>query len=152
MSTKHQPDGYHTITPYLNVKDAPGFIAFTRKVFDADLVEEIKTRDGSIMHAEIRIGDSIIMISEACAERGPLPASLYLYVRDADTVFRRAVDTGCKPMMEPADMFWGDRWGAVIDAWNNQWSISTHIEDVPPEELPQRAKAFAEQMAAHQGG
>lgn len=97
------------------------------------------------MHAEIRIGDSVIMLSEACSEMGPTPSCLYLYVEDADATFRKAVDAGAKPGMEPTDMFWGDRFSSVNDAWGIEWCISTHVEDVPPEELEQRAKAFAEQ-------
>jgi PhnB protein len=146
----HQPASYHTVVPYLTVKEAPHFIEFLQQVFDAKESERIPTPDGKIMHAEVRIGDSAIMISEACDEMGPMPASLYLYVKDSDAAFRKALDAGAAVIMEPADMFWGDRFSSVKDRWGNQWSLATHIEDVPREELPQRARAFMEQSAPTQ--
>jgi PhnB protein len=146
-----QPEGAHTITPYLTLKDAPSFIKFVSSVFGAIETERVTRTDGSIMHAEVRIGDSTIMISEACDEMGmgEKPASLYLYVENADSVFHKAVEAGATPFMEPADMFWGDRFSNVKDKWGNDWSISTHIEDVDPEELKIRGKKFAEQMELH---
>ncbi|MCC5806007.1 MAG: VOC family protein [Opitutales bacterium] len=150
-NTKYQPGGYHTITPYLNIKDAPGFIEFAKRVFGAEITERIDGPGGSIMHAEIRIGDSVVMLSEACEQRGPMPSSLYVYVDDMNSVYKRAVEAGAKPEMPPADMFWGDRFGNVTDAWGIQWSIATHVEDVSPDELKKRAEAFAKQMAAGGG-
>lgn len=144
-NTNHKPEGYHTVTPYITVKDAPGFIDFVQRAFDAKESERVTRPDGGIMHAEVRIGDSPIMISEACDQMGPMPASLYLYVEDADAVFRKAVDSGAKSFMEPADMFWGDRFSSVTDTWGNQWSIASHVEDVAPDELKKRARAFMEQ-------
>ncbi len=150
--THHQPKGYHTVTPYITVEDAPGFIKFAEQAFGANEYERVNQKDGRIMHAEIRIGDSPVMISEACDQMGPMPASLYLYVEDADAVYNKALEAGATSFMEPADMFWGDRFSSVKDKWGITWSIASHVEDVPPEELEQRARAFAEQMAAEQGG
>ena len=147
----HQPNGYHTVTPYLTLEDAPGFIKFVEQAFGATEYERVHRNDGRIMHAEVRIGDSPVMISEACDQMGPMPTSLYLYVDDADSVYRRALDAGATSVMEPADMFWGDRFGSVKDTWGNQWSIASHIEDVPSDELEKRARAFAAQMAAEGG-
>jgi PhnB protein len=144
-SVKYIPDGYHTATPYITVNDTPGLIEFLQRAFGATETSRINRPDGAIMHAEIRIGDSPIMLSEACQEMGPMPASLYLYLEEADAAFARAVEAGATPIMEPADMLWGDRFGCVKDAWGNQWSISTHIEDVAPEDLDKRARLFAEQ-------
>ncbi len=153
MSTiHHQPKGYHTVTPYITVKDAPGLIEFIKRVFRGEELERIDQTDGRIMHAEVRIGDSPIMISEACDQMGPMPASLYLYVKDADTVYRGALEAGAASVMEPADMFWGDRFSSVKDPWGNTWSIATHAEDVPSGELEKRARSFAEEMAAEHGG
>ncbi len=152
MSTiQHQPKGYHTVTPYITVKDAPGFIEFIKQVFQGEELERIHQTDGRIMHAEVRIGDAPIMISEACDQMGPMPAQLYLYMKDADAVYRDALAAGATSVMEPADMFWGDRYSCVKDSWGIVWSIASHVEDVPAEELEKRARAFTEQMAAEQG-
>lgn len=144
-TTKPIPDGYHTVTPYLMVDDAAGLTEFLEKAFDAKQTESIKRPDGAIMHAEVRIGDSTIMMSDACESMGPMPASIHLYLEDCDRFYKRALEAGATSVMEPADMFWGDRFGSVKDKWGNQWSIATHVEDVPPEELEQRAHAFAQQ-------
>lgn len=146
MKTENfRPKGYHTVTPCIAVKDAAGFIEFLSRVFDAKEGERMDRPDGRIMHSEVRVGDSAIMISEACDEMGAMPASLYLYVENADKTFNRAVEAGASTVMEPADMFWGDRLSSVRDAWGNQWSISTHVEEVPPEEIEKRAAVFMEQ-------
>jgi len=129
-TVQYQPKGFHTVTPYITVEDAPSFIEFISTVFNAVEKEKVLHADGKIMHAEVRIGDSTIMISEACNQMGPKPTGLYLYVEDADAVFKKAVEAGATPVMEPVDMFWGDRFSSVRDKWNNDWSISTHIEDV----------------------
>lgn len=149
-NVNYKPEGYHTVTPYITVKDASALIEFLQRAFDAAETERVSRPDGAIMHAEVRIGDSPVMISEACDEMGPMPASIYLYVEDADKVFGGAVEAGATAIMQPADMFWGDRFSCVKDAWGNQWSIGTHIEDVPPEELEKRARAFSEEGAGEE--
>jgi len=143
-ATTHQPKDYHSVTPYLTVKDASALIDFLKTVFDAQSGECLTRPDGTIMHAEVRIGDSMVMISDACEEMGPMPASLYVYVKDADAVFKRALDAGATPIMPPADMFWGDRFCCVQDKWGNQWSPSTHTHDLTPEEIQQGARKFME--------
>lgn len=142
----YKPDGYHNVTPYITVSDAGGFLDFVQQALGAKVTERIARPDGGIMHAEARIGDSAIMISESSGEMGPMPASLYLYVEDGDASFKQAVQAGATALMEPGDMFWGDRFSCVKDAWGNQWSFATHIEDVPPEELKKRARDFSDHM------
>src|SRR5690606_6674014 len=96
-------------------------------------------------HAELKIGDSTVMIGDACDEYQPMPACMYLYVNDVDAVYKRALEAGATSHMEPANQFYGDRHGAVKDPAGNLWSIATHVEDVPPEELARRAEAFMKQ-------
>lgn len=141
------PKGYHSVTPYLTVKNAPGLIGFLQRVFDAALVERIERADGGIMHAEVRIGDSMVMIGEACEQMGPVPTHLYFYVEDADKTYQRAIEAGSESIMKLDKQFWGDRMGGVKDPWGNHLWIATHVEDVPPEELKKRAEACAAQMA-----
>lgn len=137
---KPVPEGYHTLTPFLNLKGADKAIEFFKRAFGATERGRMAGPDGAIMHAEIQIGDSIVMLSEA-AMRPPMPASLFIYVPDADAAFARAVAAGAAVVMPLADQFWGDRFGTVSDAYGNTWSIATHIEDVPPEEMGKRAQA-----------
>ena len=103
------------------------------------------TPDGTVVHAELRIGDSPIMLGEAQGEWKALPAMLYLYVKDVDATFARAVSAGATTVKEVADQFYGDRNGTVKDSWGNVWSIGTHIEDVPPDEMKRRAQAAMQQ-------
>lgn len=140
------PKGYHSVTPYLTVRDAPGLIEFLAKVFDAELVERNDRPDGTIMHAEVRIGDSMLMISEACEQMGAMTSHLYLYVNDADSTYKKAVDAGSETIMKPENQFWGDRMGGVRDPWGNLFWIGTHVEDVSKDELQKRAEAFAAEM------
>jgi PhnB protein len=147
-NTNPIPAGYHTVNAYLTVRDAPGLIQFLERAVDATVVERLDFPDGKIMHAEVRIGDSNVMISEAGEQMGPIPSHLYLYVQDADSVYRKAVEAGATSVMEPASQFWGDRMGGVKDPWGNLFWIGTHIEDVPPDELRKRAEAFAAQAGS----
>ena len=141
MSAKPIPDGYHTITPMMIAEGVPRLIEFLKAAFGATELTKIETEDGHVMHAEIKIGDSIVMIGEAMEEYPPTPIALYVYVPDADTTYRTALDAGGQSVMEPADQFWGDRTGCVSDSSGNKWWIATHVEDVGPEELVRRAKA-----------
>jgi PhnB protein len=97
--------------------------------------------DGSVAHASMRIGDSMIMMGEVCGKWKPMPAMIYLYVKDADAAYKRALRAGAKSIMKPSDQFWGDRHGGVTDAAGNQWWISTHIEDLSPSEIRKRGAA-----------
>jgi len=142
MAAKPIPDGYHVVTPYLIVRGVPGLIDFMTKAFQAEVLERMETPDGTVMHAEVKIGDSMIMMGEASDKYPPMPAGLYLYVKDTDAVYRRALDAGATSLMEPADQFYGDRNAGVRDSSGNLWWIGTHIEDVPAEEMKKRAQAF----------
>ena len=135
MAVKPVPDGYHTVTPYLTVKGANSLIDFIKRVFDGE--ETFRMGGDTVRHAEMRIGDSMLMLGEAPDE--PVPGMLYLYMPDTDTVYKRALAAGATSLREPTDMFYGDRTASVKDAFGNQWWIATHIEDVSPEEQERRA-------------
>jgi PhnB protein len=141
MDVKPIPDGYHSVTPYLIVEGADRLIDFVTQAFDAKEAERMTRADGSIGHAEVRIGDSVVMLSEARDEWKPMPAALYLYVPDTDAVYHRALEAGASSLMEPADQFYGDRNAGVKDPVGNLWWIGTRKEDVPREELERRAAA-----------
>ncbi|MEM7262310.1 MAG: VOC family protein [Planctomycetota bacterium] len=142
--TKPIPDGYHTITPYLLVDDATGLVDFLQRGFDAHLVEAIRDPEGNIQHAELKVGTSMVMLGQARAEAPAMPACLYMYVEKCDARYRQAVEAGATPLQEPEDAFYGDRCGAVTDAFGNQWWIATHQETLTSEEIAKRA--------AEQGG
>jgi PhnB protein len=142
MTVKHIPDGFHTVTPYLTVPGVATLIDFLQQAFDAQpLLSPMMRPDGSIGHAEVKIGDSVIMMGEPMGDMPPMPGSLYLYVQDTDAVYQRALQAGATSLMEPADQFYGDRSAGVKDPAGNQWWIATHKEDVPPAEMLKRAKA-----------
>jgi len=159
MTTKVQaiPKGYHTLTPYLNIKGAANAIEFYKKAFGAKVVGKIYMPDGTtIAHAEIEIGDSKIMIAEEIEQWknlspstiGDSAVSLCLYVEDVDAVFARALSEGAKPIGEMVvkDQFYGDRAGSLTDPFGHKWSIMTHKEDVPFDELQKRMN---EMMSVH---
>jgi PhnB protein len=153
MATKPIPEGYHTVTPYLAVDDAAEAIEYYKKAFGAKEAVRMDTPDGKIGHAELEIGDSLVMLADPFpqastkppTELGGTSASIFMYVEDVDAVVKRAVDAGATITMEVADQFWGDRFGSVTDPFGHSWSIATHVEDVSPEEMAERAK---EAMAA----
>jgi PhnB protein len=146
MSVQPIPQGYHSITPYLTVRGAPKVIEFLRQAFGAQFTHEpVKRPDGNIMHAELKIGDSRVMIAEESEQMKASPSSLYLYVPDVDATYQRAVKAGGKSVTEPVDMFYGDRFGSVKDSSGNSWNVATHIEDVPEKELATRAEAYYRQ-------
>lgn len=143
MTVQPIPPGYHTITPYLIVSGLPGTISFLEQVFGArTTVAPMLRPDGTIMHTELQIGDSRIMMAEATEQWKPMPASIFLYLPDCDESFRRALAAGATSLMEPADQFYGDRMGGVLDQAGNQWWVATHIEDVPPEEMERRKSEY----------
>ena len=159
MTTNVQtiPKGYHTLTPYLNIKDAAKAIEFYKKAFGAKVVGKIYMPDGStIAHAEIEIGDSKIMLAEENEQWGNLSpqtiggsaVTLCLYVEDVDAVFARALQEGAKPTGEMVvkDQFYGDRAGSLTDPFGHKWSVMTHKEDVSFEELQKRMDAM---MSVH---
>ncbi|HXG10173.1 MAG TPA: VOC family protein [Gemmataceae bacterium] len=143
------PSGYHTITPYLIVRGAAQAIDFYKRAFGAEEVYRLASPDGqSIWHAEVRIGNSMLMLSEECsngrspASLGGTPVHLYVYVEDVDKVFERAVAAGATVIRPPTDMFYGDRFCELRDPFGHAWGLATHKEDVPPEELAKRAAAL----------
>jgi len=142
MTTKVKPvpEGHHTVSPYLVVPGVAKLIDFAKQAFGATEVYVSKRPDGSVQHAEVKIGDSIVMMGEA-ADQKNFPGMLHLYMEGVDAVYQRALQAGAKSLREPADQPYGDRSGGVEDAFGNQWWISTHVEDVTSEELEQRAKA-----------
>jgi len=140
-TVKPIPDGYHTITPYLTVMGVAKLIEFIKQAFDATVMECMMRADGTVQHAQAKIGDSIIMMGEAQGEWQPRPSTLYLYVSDVDATYRRAIQAGATSLREPANHFYGDRSGGVQDTSGNQWWIATHIEDVSREEMARRAQA-----------
>jgi PhnB protein len=147
MAAKPVPEGYHTVTPYLVVRGAPKLIEFLEQAFGAQLSHQpVKRPDGSIMHTQVKIGDSQIMIGEESEMAMAAPCTLHLYVPDVDSVFQQAVKAGGSTIMEPMDMFYGDRSGGVTDPSGNRWYIATHKEDVAPQELAKRAEAFFKQQ------
>jgi PhnB protein len=145
MAVKPIPDGYHTVTPYLTVQGAAKVIDFLKQTFEAVETELLPRPDGMIGHAEVRIGDSIVMMSDATPEFAPMPAMIHVYVNDVDAVYKRALQAGAISLREPADQFYGDRSAGVKDLSGNHWWIATHKEDVPPAELKKRAEAAMKQ-------
>jgi PhnB protein len=141
MPVKPIPDGYHAVTPYLMIKGADQFIAFMAAVFGAIVTEQLMQSDGQPGHTELRVGDSLIMLSEVKAGRPATPIMLHIYVEDVDAAFERAVKAGGKVVATPTNQFYGDRAGGVIEPSGNTIWIATHVEDVPPAELQRRARA-----------
>ena len=139
MAVQKKPEGYHSVTPYLLVDGADRLMEFMKQAFGA--TERGRMGDERVMHAEMQIGDSIIMLSDTMEGYEPTQVMLHLYVDDADAVYKRAVAAGGTPLQEPQDQFYGDRSGAVSDAFGNRWWIATHVEDVPEEEMQRRMTA-----------
>jgi PhnB protein len=149
MATKAIPEGYHSVSPYLAVEDAASAIEYYVTAFDAREVVRMDAPGGKIGHAELEVGDSRIMLSDPFPgsstqppkQLGGTSTSVFMYVEDVDAVVKRAVEAGATITMEVADQFWGDRFGTITDPFGHVWSIATHVEDVPPEEMAERAKA-----------
>lgn len=154
------PDGCHTVTPHMVIRGAAAAIEFYKKAFGAEEIMSMPGPGGSVMHAEIRIGDSRIMLCdefpqmEHCTSPARLngtTVSLAIYSEDCDKAWKRAVDAGAKPTMAPMDMFWGDRYSKVTDPFGHDWEISTHKLDMTPEEIGQAAQAFFANMGGECG-
>ncbi len=148
---RHIPTGYHTVTPYLIVRGAAQAIDFYKRAFGAAEMTRMPGPDGRrIMHAELKIGDSIVMLADEFPEMvsrspeslGGCTASFHVYVEDVDRAFKRAVDAGAQVRMPVADMFWGDRYGKLGDPFGHEWGLATHKEDLSPEEIGRRAAAY----------
>ena len=146
------PDGYHTATPYLIVNGGVKALEFYKQAFGAEELFRMPAPGGKIGHAELEIGGSLVMLSDALPqfatrspkELGGTTASVFMYVENVDAVVEKAVDAGATVTMETADQFWGDRMGSITDPFGHNWSLATHVEDVTPEQVAERAKeAFA---------
>jgi len=157
---KKIPDGFHTVTPELAIRNGAETIEFYKRAFGAEERMRVPGPDGkSVMHAELKIGDSIVMVSEeqpgfgcrAPASAGGPTSALYLYVPDVDAAFKRAVNAGARVTMPVTDMFWGDRFGQVEDPSGHRWGLATHTEDVPPDEMARRQREFFTKMGQPKG-
>jgi len=155
VAVKPIPEGYHTITPYLTVREAHRAIEYYRKAFGAEELTRVLGPDGkSVMHSELKIGDSRFFLGEEMPgmecrspeSLGGTASGIYLYVRDVDQVCRKAVEAGATVKQPVQDMFWGDRCGTVVDPFGCVWSIATHKEDVPPEEMRERHEEWIKNM------
>ncbi len=141
MAVKPIPDGYHTITPYLIVDDADKLVEFVETIFDGQILFKMQNEAGRITHGEMKIGDSMLMLSEASDEWQATRTMLHLYVADIDATYQKALDAGAISIKEPKDEFYGDRASCVQDSFGNFWGIATHIEDVSEAEMAQMASA-----------
>jgi uncharacterized glyoxalase superfamily protein PhnB len=150
----------HTVTPNLVLRDCAKAIDFYKKALGAQEVSRMTAPDGkSIWHAELRIGDSVVFLQDEMPGMSrpppttaePSPVTLWLYVQDADRAYKQAVDAGAKSLMEPADMFWGDRCGGVADPFGYTWSFATHKKDMTVDEMKRAGEEFARQMQQRQG-
>jgi PhnB protein len=156
MAVEPVPKGYSTITPYLSLDDASGAIEFYKQAFGATEGVRMPTPDGKVGHAELKIGDSMVMLSDMFPQSegktpkdaGGTTVSLFMYVEDVDASFKRAVDAGATSSQEPEDQFWGDRYASVVDPYGHRWLMATHVEDIPPEEMEERAKQAMASTAA----
>ncbi|MDW0163784.1 MAG: VOC family protein [Nitrososphaeraceae archaeon] len=152
---KKIPEGYHSITPVLIVKDGDAAIEFYKKGFDVEERHRMKSPDGRVAHAELKLGDSIFMLSDEYPEMkchspnsiGGSPVSMYVYVEDVDELFNRAVSAGAKVLDPVKDQFWGDRHGRLEDPFGHLWSIATHKKDLSEEEMKRAAEAAFSQMS-----
>jgi len=143
MAVKPIPDGYRAVTPYLTAENAAALLEFLRGAFGAQELERMERPDGSVQHAEVRIGDSVVMLGQPEAPRKATPSTLYLYVEDVDSTYERALKLGATSIQPVKDRFYGDRSGGVQDPAGNSWYIATHKENVSPEEMQRRSAALA---------
>jgi len=154
-SAKPIPEGYHTVSPSLVIKNAAAAIEFYKKAFGAKERGRMPGPDGRLMHAELQIGDSVVMICDEMPEYGTrspqtlggTPVSLFLYVPDVDASFQQAIAVGATSTMPVADMFWGDRFGKLADPYGHEWSLATHKEDLTHEEIERRGREFISKSA-----
>ena len=148
MAVSPIPEGYNSVTPYLTVDNATEAIEFYKRAFGARERMRMPMPDGKIAHAELEIGDSLVMLSDPMPgssskppkELGGTTGGVFLYVEDVDEVVRQAADAGATTVMEVQDMFWGDRFGTVMDPFGHMWSVATHTEDLTEEEIEQRSR------------
>jgi PhnB protein len=155
MAVKPVPDGYHSLTTYFVVDDGRAAIDFYKRAFGATARGVMDAPDGKVAHAELQIGDSVLMLSDPMdqgatkppKELGGCTGGVFLYVEDVDATYQQAIDAGATATMPPEDMFWGDRFGTLTDPFGQVWSLATHTEDLSPEEVAERAKEAMAQMS-----
>ena len=143
-AVKPIPDGYHTVTPFINVKGVAKMIDFLKSALGAEEVMRMPGPDGTVMHAEVSIGNSRLMLSEH-TQGSPTTSSFYVYVSDVDSMYKRATGAGAQSVSQPTDQFWGDRMATVQDSFGNTWSLATHEEDPTPDEMQKRMAAAMKQ-------
>lgn len=141
------PEGMRTVTPFIVVNQASMLMEFIKNAFDGKITAQMTGEDGKVMHANVTIGDSIIMVSDANEKNAPMPCMLYLYVEDVDKVYQQALKAKGQSLREPTNEFYGDRSAGIKDPWDNQWWIATHVEDVSNDEMKRRAEQFQKQEA-----
>lgn len=161
MSDKVQaiPTGFHSLTPHLTVRNATEALEFYKRALGAEVLHVANMPDGKVMHAALRIGDSMLMLNDEMPEHGALSplahkgtgVTIHIYTQDADAAFNRAVAAGAQVRMPLMDQFWGDRYGIVTDPYGHQWSIATHVKDVSPEEMQKIQDAMAAQAKEQLG-
>ena len=157
--TQPIPEGYRTLTPYLALDDAAGAIEFYKRAFGATENSRMEGPDGKIGHAELQIGDSHLMLADAWPqsstrapnEVGATTAGIFVYSEDIDAFFKKAIDAGASSVMDPENMFWGDRFGTLKDPYGHVWHVATHVEDVSDEDMRKRAEEWQAQMAEMAG-
>jgi PhnB protein len=155
MAVKPIPEGYHTLAPYLAVENAAQAIEYYQSAFGAKERVRMEAPGGAIGHAELEIGDSVVMLSDPVPQASTQPpkelggtsVSVFMYVEDVDAVVKQAVDAGATVLMEVADQFWGDRFGTVQDPFGHTWAIATHVEDLTGEEIAERGRAAMAEMS-----
>lgn len=148
MAVKPVPDGYHTVTPYLTLSNPGAVIDFLKQAFGAQETFAMRDEHGTVRHAEVKVGNSMLMLGAAHDQYTPRPGNFYLYVDDCDAAYKKALAAGGKSLSEPANQFYGDRHAGVTDSEGNNWWVATHIEDVAPDELERRAKEWQQKQAA----
>ncbi len=156
MAVKPIPEGYHTVTPALTVERCSEAIEFYKRAFGATERYVMPGPDGMVAHAELQIGDSVVMLSDpfpqastrAPTDLGGTTFSVFLYVEDVDKIFNQAVEAGATVAMPLENQFWGDRFGTVIDPYGHAWGMATHVEDVPPEEMEERSQQALAALAS----
>ena len=146
-TVKPIPEGMHTVTPFLVVNQGAMLLEFIKKAFNGKVTAQLDGEDGKVMHATIKIGDSTIMVSDASERIGPVQSMLHVYVDDVDKVYNQALNAKGQSIREPQDEFYGDRSAGILDPWENQWWIATHVEDVTDDEIRRRAEKFQKQEA-----
>ena len=143
VPVEFKPNEYHTVTPYLVVDGAAQLIEFMVDVLGGTELMRLPGPEGRLGHAEVRVGDSVVMLADAPSPRDVMPAMLHLYVEDADALYERAIGHGATSLREPTTEFYGDRMAGVRDVLGNKWYFATHVEDIAPEEMSRRAAELA---------